>query len=109
MEHGPHEAALIKAALQAGRPIPPKIANAPELEPGLAFYMQAFHTLDSERSLGEVLEQIPWSKIQMYADRYHLDDEETEELEFFIRAIDLHHIDRIRNRRKPKDNPKPKR
>ena len=86
-------------AAREGLPIPSRIANPPELLPGLDVYLKAFFDLDSERQIGETLQQIPWSKIQEYADRYGFDDEGRDDLLFFVRKQDTFHLDRLRAKR----------
>jgi hypothetical protein len=75
--------------------MPDRIANAPELQMGLQLYIQAFFDLDSERSHGAGLTQIPWTRIRDYAEAAELDEEQTEDLIFFVRRLDAEHIKRL--------------
>lgn len=96
------EASIIKQARQNGKPLPARIANAPELLPGLQLYLQAFFDLDAERSHGFSLSQIPWSKIKEYSKDLELDEEQTDDMLFFIRKMDSAHLKRLDARSKNK-------
>lgn len=95
----PHEEAIAKQALRAGNPIPDRIANAPELEQGLQIYMQAFVDLDTERSHAMGLVAIPWKSIAQYAEVFELDEEQRDDLFFFIRKMDEAHLKRIASKK----------
>jgi len=87
---------IIKQSLRSGQPIPERIANAPELQLGLVFYLQAFFDLDSERSVGGYgLGRIPWLAIKQYAEFYVLDEDQIECLIYYIRAMDTAHLKRL--------------
>lgn len=88
LEHGPTEQSIAKQHHYAGLPLPDRIANAPELFLGSEFYLQAFFDLDSERSHGMGLVHIPRSAIRDYAIEYELDENETDDLHCYIRAMD---------------------
>lgn len=72
-----------------GMPIPKKIANAPELWPGLAFYLNAFHVLESERVVGLELGPIPRSAIMEYGHELDMDDEGMDDLYYHVRSLDI--------------------
>lgn len=72
-----------------GQPLPDRIANAPELITGLELYLQAFFDLDCERSHGMGLTRIPWSSIKDYAIAFDFDSRQTEDLFYYIRALDF--------------------
>ena len=95
LELGPIEQTIAKQATRAGQPIPDRISNAPELQQGLQLYMQAFFDLDCERSHAMAPTAIPWSSVQDYARAFEFDEEQTEDLHFFIRRIDGEHLKRI--------------
>jgi len=86
--------------MRAGQPLPDRIANAPELEPGLQLFLQAFFDLDSERSHGNGLTAIPWTSIATYARAFEFDEEQTEDLYFFVRRLDSEHLKRLEAKRK---------
>lgn len=99
-EMGPHEQAIAKQAMRAGNPLPDRIANAPELISGLQLYLQAFYDLDSERSHAAGLTAIPWTSISNYAKAFELDEEQTEDLFFFVRKLDSEHLKRLAEKQK---------
>ena len=103
---GPHEQTIAKQAVRAGQPLPSRIENAPELEIGLQLYLQAFFDLDSERSHGNGLVQIPWTSIAAYAQAFAFDEEQTEDLFYFIRKLDSEHLTRLSNKQKAASNGK---
>lgn len=70
-------------------PIPAKIANAPELLPGLEIYMAAFHDLESERIQGIDLGPIPRSAIVSYARELDMGEEDFEDLYHHVRSLDI--------------------
>lgn len=85
-----------------GNPLPPRIANAPELSEGLEFYFEAFFELDSERHHGEGLMPIGWWSIVRYGQYYGLNSEEIEDLVYLIRRMDDAHLGRIGEQRMSK-------
>lgn len=98
MEMGPVEQNLIRQMIRAGEPLPARIQEAPELEQGLYLYLQAFFDLDSERSHAFGPVAIPWGSIKAYAEAFEFDEEQTEDLFYFIRKMDSVHLDRIREK-----------
>jgi len=96
------EQSIAKQALRSGRPVPDRIANAPELKPGLLLYMQAFFDLDSERSHAFGPTPIPWTSIYQYAKAFELDPEQTEDMFYFIKAMDSANLKRIEEKSKQK-------
>lgn len=102
LEMGPIEQSIAKQAMRAGNPLPKRIAEAPELRPDLALYLQAFFDLDSERNHSLAPTAIPWSKIKDYAVTYEFSEEQTEDLLFFIRQMDSEHLQRIAKQMKGK-------
>jgi len=95
LELGPHEQSIAKQAMRAGQPLPDRIANAPELQLGLQLYLQAFFDLDSERSHGQGLTSIPWTSIASYAIAFEFDNDQTEDLYFFVRRLDSEHLKKL--------------
>lgn len=95
LEMGLIEQGIARQAYAANQPMPDKIANAPELEEGLEVYFEAYFDLDTERNHGMGLMQIPWSKIQMYAEANQFDEEQTEELHAYIRQMDNANLARL--------------
>jgi hypothetical protein len=95
LEMGPHELTIAKQAMRAGKGLPERIANAPELEAGLDLYLNAFFDLDSERAHGHALGPIPWTKIREYAKAFDFDDDLQDHLFFYVKAMDNEHLKRI--------------
>jgi len=92
---GKDELKIIKQAMQMGQPIPDSIVNAPELSLGLQLYITAFFDLDSERSYGFSTGPIPWTSIKQYAVAFEFDNEQTEDLIYFIKAMDKAYLTRM--------------
>jgi hypothetical protein len=93
---------ILKQAIRFGQPIPERITQAPELRLGLRLYFNAFFDLDAERSHALALTPIPWRSIIAYAQAYEFDEEQTENLVFFIRSMDNANLERLQ-----KKSPKP--
>lgn len=92
---GKAEQSIARQAMRSGRPIPDRIQNAPELQIGLQLYLQAFFDLDSERSHGSGLKSIPWSAIKDYCEAHELDEEQTEDMFYFVKKMDNAHLNRL--------------
>ncbi len=86
--------------MRAGLPLPERIANAPELQEGLQLYLQAFFDLDSERSHALAPTAIPFTSVAAYARAFKFDEEQTEDLVFFIRRMDTEHLKRLAKKQK---------
>lgn len=86
---------MVQSALRGGRPIPKAVANAPELFLGLELYLKAFFELDSCRHHGMGPASIPWTDIAGYAAIHDFDDEQRDDLIYFIRRLDNAHLTRI--------------
>lgn len=97
MEQGPTERQIVDRCVRERLPLPKRIQNAPELLLGLELYYGAFLDLSSCRPNGWGPQPISWLTIAEYADHLGLDEEQREDLFFFIRAMDscwLHYHDR---------------
>lgn len=81
--------------MRSGQKLPDRIANAPELQIGLQLYLQAFFDLDSERSHEFAPKPIPRSKVAEYIKELDLNEEQAEDLFFFIRKMDGAHLTRL--------------
>lgn len=91
----PSEQHIAKQAYMLGQPLPERIANAPELFLGSELYLCAFFDLDSERSHGMGLTRIPWSRIKDYAIAFDLDEQQTEDLLYYIPKMDNANLQRL--------------
>lgn len=85
---GEVEQMIARQARNTRQPLPDRIANAPQLEESLWFYMQAFFDLQSERSQGLGPGQIPWRAIVHYGEYYSLNFNEIEVLIGHVRSLD---------------------
>lgn len=98
LDLAPIEQNVARQAVQARRPLPSNIKNAPELRIGLQLYLQAFFDLDSERSHAFSLVRIPSSKIRQYAREFELNEEQCDSLQFFVEQMDGSHLKRLKDR-----------
>lgn len=101
---GRHELGFIRQAYLTGRPLPERIANAPDLKEGLALYLQAFFDLDSERNHGFGLAKIPWSKAWQYAEACGLNGEWAWYLTYLVSKLDevnLGYLEKTRAKNNP--------
>jgi hypothetical protein len=69
-------------------PLPEKIANAPELAPGLDLFYVAFLELATCRTSGWGEGPIPWTAIDRYAEANAFEGEQREDLFHHVRAMD---------------------
>jgi hypothetical protein len=100
LDMGHIEQSIAKQAMRSGQPLPDRIANAPELRTGLELYLQAFFDLDSERSHATSPTAISWSSVRNYAETFEFDEEQTENIHYFIREMDSENLKRIANKMK---------
>lgn len=75
--------------------MPDRIRNAPRLTKGLGLFFNAFFDLDAERQHGTGLAYIPRSAMWEYCRQYELSDEQTEDLIYLCREMDIAHIKRL--------------
>lgn len=74
--------------MREGLPLPPKIANAPQLQMGLELYYDAFWELSTCRPTGWGLGPIPWHAMHEYAVAFGFDSEQRDWLFYLIRELD---------------------
>lgn len=79
---------MIQQCVRRNKPLPKRIANAPELMLGLELYYDAFWDLATCRPIGLGAGSIPWSAIRDYALTFEFDEEQEDDLFYFIRAMD---------------------
>lgn len=79
---------IVKQAIRTGQQIPDEIVNAPELQPDLELYFQAFFDLTGDRTD----QPISWKSMADYAMFYNFDRDQTERLFYHIRAMDFAHM-----------------
>lgn len=83
---------MIRRARAERKAVPEKIANAPQLLPGLGFYFQAFLALSSCRPLGMAEGRIPWNAAFQYGQNMGLDSEEFEDLWILVSFMDAEYL-----------------
>lgn len=88
MELGPVEQKIITQCLRERQPFPQRIQNAPEVPFGLELYFLAYQDLSTCRPGGMGLYPVPWMAVRHYAEWMGLDEEQEEELHFFVRQLD---------------------
>ena len=88
----------MEQCLREGIPFPDKIANAPDLLPGLELYYLAFMELTDSRQIGMGLGPIPWKVVHDYCDAHDLSQDQREEMHHHIKEMDAVYLEF--NRRK---------
>jgi len=73
--------------------VPDKIANAPVLAMGMELYYNAYIELSTCRPSGWGASPIPWSAISDYGRTFEFDEEQFDDLFFFVRALDSAFLD----------------
>ena len=84
---------ILEQCKRERRPLPPAIANAPELRMGLEMYYGAYFDLMTCRQVGMVAGPIPWTAINQYATAYRYDDEQEDDLQFYISRMDSAYLE----------------
>jgi hypothetical protein len=83
----------------AGEALPAHIAEPPELIAGLDLFLDAFFELDTERNHSFDFMRIPWSSVIAYCNEYAIENEQRDDMIYFILRIDEAHINRLVRRR----------
>ena len=97
--------------MATGNPIPPSIAEAPDLWNHNILFWNGFTDLVNSRTVGMEVGPIPWHCIYAYCQAYELDDEQTEDMLYFVHAMDVHQLNLARDshaKKIAKDQAKPK-
>lgn len=104
LTYGESEKTILNQARLGGQPIPDFIKNKPELDIGLDIYLQAFFDLDSERTHAFGPAGIPTTSMLQYAKAFKFDDEQTDDLVYFLRQMDTENLKRVKKlQKKPGD------
>ena len=74
--------------MREGTPLPASIQNAPELPFWLSMFFEAFHALNPSRYSVNGTSPIPWDLVQAYAVHHDFDEYQTEQLHYFVAAMD---------------------
>ena len=80
--------------------MPARIANAPQLLPGLDFFYIAFLELSTCRDVGMGLGPIPWTAMNAYAERYGLEDDDFAEFTWLLKRLDATYLQQQDEKRK---------
>lgn len=83
---------IIEQAAKHGLPLPEKIQNAPSLLPGLELYYIGFMDLMASRHVGMGVGPIWWGTVQDYCERKGLDEEQSEAMQYHVKAMDSVYI-----------------
>lgn len=78
----------------------PEIPDGPEIDASDEFFVTAFNDLSTERSLGDDIRPIPFSKIMDYSNLLGLTFDGAQDLAFVIRMVDNAYITKILDERK---------
>lgn len=88
MIQGPGREKIIQQALRAGKPIPKKLEDPPEIWPHNVLYFNAFLDLNTSRALGFGAGPLTWTAIHDYCIANGFDVEQYENAHFFLRQMD---------------------
>lgn len=95
LEMGSVERRIVQESYARRQPLPPRIANAPQLAIGLELYYLAYMEISTCRSVGMTAGPIPWTSVQDYATAFDFDEEQTENLHVYVRAMDKAFLDHL--------------
>jgi hypothetical protein len=98
MDQAPIAQKIIQIAVKERRPIPKKIADAPDIDLGLELYFEAFLELHTCRLYEGG--PIPYAAVIEYADRFGFDDEQVDLALYLVRALDNVFLDRQAEKQK---------
>lgn len=82
--------------MREGLELPARIKNAPSMPFGLQLYYTAFFELSSCRQASMGVGPISWLAVQDYGLALGLDEDQIEDLHFFVRKLDNEYI-RVEN------------
>lgn len=78
----------MQQALRLNAPLPDKMANIPDLNLGLDFYLEVYLDLCSDKDIGFGEGPIPWSSMDNWAKRYNIVGYEFERMVSVLRYAD---------------------
>lgn len=84
----PIEQTIIKQCLRLGHPLPKRIQDAPQLQLGLELFYDAFWDLNGCRTFGMGMGPIPWTAIKDFAQAFEFDEEQFDDLYYYVRRMD---------------------
>lgn len=97
MEQGPVERRILEQCKRERLPLPNRIQNAPDLRIGLELYYSAFLDLCSSRGgMGDG--PIPWTVVHEYGLLLGLDDDQLDDLHYYVSRMDDAQLKWLRNK-----------
>lgn len=85
---------IVEQCVRQRLPLPPRIANAPELPFGLEIYYIAFMDLTSCRGSGYGTEgPISWLSINQYADAKQFEGDQREDVFYYVQRLDTVYLE----------------
>lgn len=84
----PAQRLIMEECIRRGQPPPESIQNAPVLFEGLHLYYTAFLDLNGCRQLGQAMGPIDWLAIDRYCQRYDIQEEQYEDMHYFVARMD---------------------
>lgn len=75
--------------MRVGGRVPDSIQNAPTLNWGLGMFLVGFLDLTGSRNSGMSTGSIPWAVIQDYCKTTGLDEDQTDDMHYYIGALDV--------------------
>jgi len=76
------------------------LLEKPLLLPGLEMYWIGFLELTSDRQIGIGGESwIPWTAIRLYCKESNLSTEQTEDMHYYIKAMDVAYLQHIKKKK----------
>jgi hypothetical protein len=100
LEQGEVEQRIIKSCMAQRRQLPDRIQNAPELMMGLELYWDAFWDLSTCRVSGFGAGPIPWLAMREYALTFGFDEEQMDDLFYFVRVMDNEYLNHYAKKEK---------
>ena len=89
---------IIAQAKRFGEPLPERIQNKPKLALGLAFYLDAFVELDTDRAAGFGLGAIPWSSLHTYALAHEMAGDDYHDFMYILRKLDNAYLKHVQSK-----------
>jgi len=95
---GTIEQSVIDRCRRMNLPLPDSVANPPDLDEGLEWYLAAFEELSSDRSCGMSPGPIPGWAIRRFARDCYLAADEEDDLTYLVRRLDAAFLDHVSHR-----------
>lgn len=94
MEIGKDEKVLLEIAHRQKGPVSDRIKNAPELQPGLQFYVDVFNLLTTSRPIFHGgIGTIPYGEISRFCHDEGIEGDMREDLFFLLQQMDRFYVD----------------